>query len=103
MKPYACCTSAAEAVQCRRPSSICISATKLFGQWGIDGTSLTDVAGVAKVPLSSIYDYFEDKRALVLDVPEGNYEALYQKTEPLLVKGGDPVEQLRITAANTTW
>nr|WP_249794348.1 TetR/AcrR family transcriptional regulator [Bradyrhizobium sp. BRP56] len=79
-----------------RREQILTAATKLFGQKGIDGTSLTEIAAAAKVPLSSIYDYFEDKRALVLDVPEGNFEALYQKTEPLLVKGGDPVEQLRI-------
>jgi TetR/AcrR family transcriptional regulator, fatty acid metabolism regulator protein len=79
-----------------RHEQILSAATKLFGEKGIDRTSLTDIAGAAKVPLSSIYDYFEDKRALVLEVPEDNFEALYQKTEPLLVKGGDPVEQLRI-------
>jgi AcrR family transcriptional regulator len=79
-----------------RREQILSAATKLFGQKGIDRTSLTDIAGAAKVPLSSIYDYFEDKRALVLEVPEDNFEALYQKTEPLLLKGGDPVEQLRI-------
>jgi AcrR family transcriptional regulator len=79
-----------------RREQILSAATRLFGAKGIDRTSLTDIAGAAKVPLSSIYDYFEDKRALVLEVPEDNFEALYQKTEPLLVKRGDPVEQLRI-------
>ena len=79
-----------------RREQILSAATKLFGEKGIDRTSLTDIAAAAKVPLSSIYDYFEDKRALVLEVPEDNFEALYQKTEPLLVKGGDAVEQLRI-------
>ncbi|KWV61233.1 hypothetical protein AS156_02140 [Bradyrhizobium macuxiense] len=79
-----------------RREQILSAATKLFGEKGIDRTSLTDIAAAAKVPLSSIYDYFEDKRALVLEVPEDNFEALYQKTEPLLVKGGNAVEQLRI-------
>jgi len=79
-----------------RREQILSAATKLFGEKGIDRTSITDIAVAAKVPLSSIYDYFEDKRALVLEVPEGNFEALYQKTEPLLVKGGDAVAQLRI-------
>jgi AcrR family transcriptional regulator len=86
-----------------RREQILSAAIKLFGQRGIDGTSLTEIAAAAKVPLSSIYDYFEDRRALVLDVPEGNFEALYQKTEPLLVKGGDPVEQLRIIKDNPSW
>jgi AcrR family transcriptional regulator len=71
-------------------------ATRLFGKKGIDGTSLTDIAHAAKVPLSSLYDYFEDKRALVLEVPEENYAALYEKTEPLLLESKDAVERLRI-------
>jgi AcrR family transcriptional regulator len=71
-------------------------ATRLFGTKGIDGTSLTDIAHAAKVPLSSLYDYFEDKRALVLEVPEENYAALYERTEPLLLESKDAVERLRI-------
>ena len=81
-----------------RRRQILSAATKLFGAKGIDRTSLTDIAATAKVPLSSIYDYFQDKRALVLEVPEENFVALYEKTEPLLLKGGaDAAEQLRIT------
>lgn len=81
-----------------RRQHIISAATKLFGEKGIDRTSLTDIASTAKVPLSSLYDYFEDKRALVLEVPEENFAALYEKTEPLLLKSGaDAVEQLRIT------
>lgn len=81
-----------------RRQQIIAAATKLFGRKGIDRTSLTEIAMTAKVPLSSIYDYFEDKQALVLEVPEENFAALYEKTEPLLLRGGtDPVEQLRIT------
>lgn len=81
-----------------RRKTILAAATRLFGERGIDGTSLTEIARVAKVPLSSFYDYFEDKRALILDVPEDNFAALYERTEPLLSKNtSDPVEQLRIT------
>lgn len=81
-----------------RRQQIISAATKLFGEKGIDRTSLTEIASTAKVPLSSIYDYFEDKRALVLEVPEENFAALYERTEPLLLKSStDAVEQLRIT------
>ena len=94
-----------------RRQNILAAATKLFGEKGIDRTSLTDIAATAKVPLSSIYDYFEDKTALVLRVPEENFAALYERTEPLLRRGGDAVEQLRITylsnfeyiSENPTW
>jgi len=81
-----------------RRRQILSAATRLFGAKGIDRTSLTEIASHAKVPLSSIYDYFEDKQALVLAVPEDNFAALYEKTELLLLKGSsDPVAQLRIT------
>jgi AcrR family transcriptional regulator len=94
-----------------RRQSILAAATKLFGEKGIDRTSLTEIAAAAKVPLPSIYDYFEDKTALVLQVPEENFAALYERTEPLLRRGGDAVEQLRITyltnfeyiSENPTW
>ncbi len=80
-----------------RRRQIISAATKLFGRKGIDRTSLTEIASTANVPLSSIYDYFEDKQALVLEVPEENFAALYEKTEPLLLKGStDPLDQLRI-------
>lgn len=81
-----------------RRDQIISAATKLFGERGIDRTSLTEIAQMAKVPLSSLYDYFEDKQALVLEVPEENFAALYARTEPLLSRGSvDAVEQLRIT------
>ena len=94
-----------------RRRQILSAATKLFGKNGIDRTSLTEIAATAKVPLSSIYDYFEDKRALVLEVPEENFAALYEKTKPLLKRDTDAVEQLRITyltnfeyiAENPSW
>lgn len=55
------------------------AATRLFGKHGISRTSLTGVAKLAGVPLSSLYDYFKDKQDLVAAVPEANYLALYQQ------------------------
>jgi len=68
-----------------RRTRIVVAATRLFGRRGIAGTSLTDVARLAKVPLSSLYDYFTDKDDLVAAVPEENYLALYAQ----LVADGD--------------
>lgn len=77
-----------------RRARIVAAATRLFGRRGIAGTSLTDVAKLTKVPLSSLYDYFRDKDDLVAAVPEENYLALY---EQLNANGGDPAphQQLR--------
>ena len=60
-----------------RRQRIVAAATRLFGRHGIAQTSLTDVARRAGVPLTSLYDYFRDKRDLVAAVPEANYAALY--------------------------
>jgi AcrR family transcriptional regulator len=77
-----------------RRDRIVAAATRLFGRRGIAATSLTDVAKRAGVPLSSLYDYFEDKSDLVAAVPEENYSALYAQ---LTAAGAptDPRRQLR--------
>lgn len=80
-----------------RRKQILAAATKLFGKNGVDQTSLTEIAAAAKVPLSSMYDYFKDKRALLLEVPDQNFEALYLQTQPLLSNNADPTKQLEIT------
>jgi TetR/AcrR family transcriptional regulator, fatty acid metabolism regulator protein len=62
-----------------RRARIVAAATRLFGRRGIAGTSLTEVARLARVPLPSLYDYFKDKDDLVAAVPEENYLALYDQ------------------------
>jgi AcrR family transcriptional regulator len=76
-----------------RRRKIVVAATRLFGRRGIAQTSLTDVARLAGVPLSSLYDYFKDKRALVAAVPEENYLALYGQLGE--APSSDPRRQLR--------
>jgi AcrR family transcriptional regulator len=78
-----------------RRARIVAAATRLFGRRGIAGTSLTDVAKLAKVPLSSLYDYFRDKDDLVAAVPEENYLALYAQ---LTASEGDPAPRQQLRA-----
>lgn len=74
------------------------AATRLFGERGIDRTSLTDVARAADVPLPSLYDYFADKQALVLAVPEENFAALYAELQAHAASGPrDQAERIRST------
>jgi AcrR family transcriptional regulator len=77
-----------------RRARIVAAATRLFGRRGIAGTSLTEVARLAKLPLPSLYDYFRDKDDLVAAVPEQNYQALYEQVTAV---GGEsaPHRQLR--------
>ncbi len=81
-----------------RRARIVAAATRLFGRRGIAQTSLTDVARLARVPLSSLYDYFKDKQDLVAAVPEDNYLALYERlTAGLAGSKRSPRRQLRAT------
>jgi AcrR family transcriptional regulator len=77
----------------QRRDRIVAAATRLFGRQGIAGTSLTDVAKAAKVPLPSVYDYFKNKDDLVAAVPEENYLALYRQ---LLAADDDPDPRRRL-------
>lgn len=81
-----------------RRQKIVAAATRLFGKQGIAQTSLTDVARLAGVPLTSLYDYFQDKQDLVAAVPEANYMALYAQLtsdEGAEDRTRDPRRQLR--------
>lgn len=81
-----------------RRERIVSAATRLFGRRGIARTSLTDVARLARLPLPSLYDYFEDKQDLVAAVPEANYRALYERlTADLAGSKRSPRRQLRAT------
>lgn len=80
-----------------RRERIVTAATRLFGRRGIARTSLTDVAKLARVPLSSLYDYFKDKQDLVAAVPEDNYLALYDRLRAAGDDRSNVRQQLRAT------
>jgi len=79
-----------------RRDRIIAAATRLFGRRGIAGTSLTEVARLARVPLPSLYDYFKDKQDLVAAVPEDNYLALYEQLAGSANRSLGPRQRLRV-------
>lgn len=82
------------------------AATRLFGRKGVAQTSLTDIARLARVPLTSLYDYFKDKQDILAAVPEENYRALYEQLsdESAGAVAVDPRAQLRaIFVANLAY
>lgn len=78
-----------------RRQRIVDAATRLFGEHGIDGTSLTDIARTARVPLPSIYDYFPDKESIAVSVPARNFEELYAILESEATKSYSCSARLR--------
>jgi AcrR family transcriptional regulator len=72
------------------------AATRLFGRKGVAQTSLTDIARLARVPLTSLYDYFKDKQDILAAVPEDNYRTLYEQLSDDRAGGAsDPRARLR--------
>jgi AcrR family transcriptional regulator len=88
-----------------RRAQIIAAATRLFGRKGVAQSSLTDIARLARVPLTSLYDYFKDKQDLLAAVPEENYRALYAQLSDESAGGeSDPRAQLRaIFVANLAY
>lgn len=80
-----------------RRERIVEAATALFAEQGVDATTLTEVAQAVGMPLSSLYEYFRDRRSLVAAVPEQNFVELYQRLDARLTRASSAVERLRVT------
>jgi AcrR family transcriptional regulator len=80
----------------QRRQAIIDAATRVFGNKGVHAATLTDVGNAAGVPLSSIYDYFEDKVRLLTSLPEATFEEFYAHVDTLLAGVCDPSQKLRI-------
>lgn len=78
-----------------RRQAILIAATEVLGEKGVHAATLTDISKAAKLPLSSIYDYFANKSDLLVAVPQANFDELYNKIDQALEPLESPLEKLR--------
>jgi len=70
------------------------AARELFSRKGFHGTNSKDIAGAAGVSIGSFYSYFQDKKALFLEVLEDHNERLIKRIfgperDGLLQPGGE--------------
>lgn len=79
-----------------RRNAIVAAATKVFGTKGVHTATLTDIGAAAGVPLSSLYDYFEDKTRLLASLPQATFEEFYAVVDPMIEAEPDPREKLRV-------
>ena len=80
----------------QRRRAIIDAATRVFGEKGVHAATLTDVSHAAGVPLSSIYDYFEDKVRLLTSLPEATFEEFYAQVDTLIATVSDPSQKLSV-------
>jgi AcrR family transcriptional regulator len=78
----------------QRRRAIIDAATKVFGEKGVHAATLTNVSHAAGVPLSSIYDYFEDKVRLLTSLPGATFEEFYAQVDTLIATVSDPSQKL---------
>ena len=64
--------------------SILDSATKMFGRYGIQKTTLSEVASLARVAKATIYNYFGNKDQVYLEVLQREVDELSIKQRLLL-------------------
>lgn len=86
-------TSRRRPVQARsreRVELILSKARELIGERGNDAVSMREIASAAGVPISSVYQYFPDKSALLLSIMEEYYDRIHGALREAL----DPVQTL---------
>lgn len=66
------------------------TAQDLIGSRGNDAVSMREIAAGAGVPISSVYQYFPDKNAVLLAIMEGYYERIRAALE----EGLSPVQSV---------
>ncbi len=72
-----------------RRNQILDAAAKVFAEKGFHPTTIKDIATEAGIALGTIYNYFDNKTALLLGVFERMKEAIIQENVPLIPEGID--------------
>ena len=67
-----------------RYNKILKMASNLFLQNGFDGTTTNEIAEKAEISIGSLYQYFDNKVAIVVALTEGYVEALRELTSDIL-------------------
>ena len=76
-------------------SMILTHAAHLFARGGYPGTSMNQVAEATGLSKASIYHYFRDKYALLVDIAEGHVSKLEALVDDVAAEGLGPTDHMR--------
>jgi len=76
--------------------SILATARKMFGRYGIQKTSLHEIARMARVAKATIYNYFGSKDQIYLEVLNREVNDIIEKISATVDKEKSPAEKLRV-------
>jgi len=75
--------------------SILDTARKMFARYGIQKTSLGDMARLSRVAKATIYNYFGSKNQIYLEVLQREADDVLKKIETVIERVSSPIEKLR--------
>ena len=76
--------------------SILDTARKLFGRYGIQRTSLSEIAKMARVAKATIYNYFGSKDQVYLEVLNREVNDIVAKTSAAVEQASSPADKLKV-------
>jgi len=76
--------------------SILDTARKMFGRYGIQKTSLHEIARIARVAKATLYNYFGSKDQIYLEVLNREVNDIIEKMSAAVEEATSPVEKLRV-------
>ena len=79
----------------RCSEEIIAAASRLFAQFGIDKTSMKQIAGEADMSVGKLYTYFRGKEEIVRQLLENAFKEIERRGDEACRAGDAPLEQLR--------
>jgi len=76
------------------------AAVQLFAEYGYHAAPLRTIASIAGVQAASIYYYYENKQALLVEIMDTYMQRLNANLEKILRECDDPLQRLREAIAN---
>jgi len=76
--------------------SILNTAKRMFGRYGIQKTSLSEIAQMARVAKATIYNYFGSKDQVYLEVLNREVNDIIEKISSAVEQTSSPIDKLRV-------
>ena len=76
--------------------SILNTAKRMFGRYGIQKTSLSEIAQMARVAKATIYNYFGSKDQVYLEVLNREVNDIIEKISSAVDQTSSPINKLRV-------
>lgn len=78
-----------------RRGEILAAAEKIFVECGYEGATIRKIADEVGVSSTALYMHFKDKSEILLEICQGSFRELIEKSRDMAAAPGDPAEKVR--------